>query len=78
MFLDPESYYCDDPKADAKELLEHWLENFDAVSDEEELFRQLADCQDWLPSRTCRLLGLAQGSTYADAVTCLRSQWMLK
>ena len=64
-----------DPLADWKETFHDWLDNFDAVTDEHELLDRLAGCRDRLPSGYCATLGLCPGSTYADAVRLLRSEW---
>jgi hypothetical protein len=67
-------YY--DEKEELKELFLDWLGNFDAVSDEEELLDQLANCGDWLPEGVCNMLGVSTGSSYADAAKLFRSEWV--
>lgn len=66
---------CYDPLADAKETLHDWLNSFDAVTNEEKVFDELANCRDNFPSGCCKELGLPEGSNYADAVKLLRSVW---
>ncbi len=67
-------YY--DEKEELKGSFLDWLGNFDAVSDEEELLDQLANCGDWLPEGICNMLGVSAGSSYADAVKLFRSEWV--
>ena len=64
-----------DPLAEVKESFHDWLDNFDAVSDEEVMLDVLSKCCDALPNGWRQMFGLPSQATYADAVELLRSEW---
>ena len=52
-----------------------WLFDFEAVDDAAGLLRMLEDCSDELPREHCSLLGMSDGSTFANAAAVLGGPW---
>ena len=38
----------------------------------------LADCTDIMPPATCKMLGVDEGSTYADGISCVKERTKAK
>jgi hypothetical protein len=60
-----------------QETFLRYLDDFNVVDDEQELFRQLENYHDVLPWNVAYDLELPPGATYAAAVALLRSAWQL-
>ena len=54
-----------------------WIFDFEAVDDAATLLSMLAQCDERLPTEYCDLIGLSDGSTFAEAATLLGSPWGL-
>lgn len=54
-----------------------WLDDFDAVPDENAMLAEIQNCSAMLPPRYCDSLGLPHGSTYRDGVRVVLSTWSL-
>ena len=70
IFLD-----CCETASHLIEAFHAWLENFDAVDDENRLLERLRHCHQLLPAHVRRQLGLPPGSTYAEAAELFLSPW---